>query len=565
MTMSGDTPLLRDTRPGAAFLAYAEALLAFLVTQQVATALLFATGAGLAFPSAIVIALLGVIAAAALCRLRLPADQAWRVFASTMATIAACLFTAAQVYDVSWDGQTYHQPAVIALAGGWNPIWKPFSDNMLGSEGLGIDSHLWIQHYPKGGWIIQAVLYRATGSLQAAKGINIVAACAAFAAVGGVALRLGLTRVAAIAIALAAACNPVMITQALTFYNDGLAGSLLTVLAAALAMLVMRNDRRDWPMAILALVLVANLKFSILVIAVIFCLAGALALILRHRRRSLPTIATLMIAGIVAVLLVGWAPYVGNMVGWGHPFYPVMGSKPADIMAFNTPAEFTRLARLPRFILGTFGHRTPEWTISLIPHVDLKAIAASGFADARIGGFGIFFPFIAAISALGLLLLLLSDAMSRTGKAWLSFALTAIVASILVHPENWWARYVPQLWLMPVAIAIAALALPHVRRLRWLGTALLVLLLLDAGASGMGALRFCYNGNHAIVAERDHIRRDMNGAIIASVGYWLGPVHRLRQEGIRVTLVPRFADLPCSDPKPLATSGGYTRYCPAPR
>lgn len=52
----------------------------------------------------------------------------------------ACIYAAGCLYDLSWDGQAYHQEAVIQLRNGWNP----FHDAPL----KGIHS-VWINHYAK--------------------------------------------------------------------------------------------------------------------------------------------------------------------------------------------------------------------------------------------------------------------------------------------------------------------------------------------------------------------------------------------------------------------------------
>ena len=82
---------------------------------------------------------------------------------------AAALAGAALFHDVSWDGQVYHQPAVLALAGGWNPL----HDGPLSLAER--PDNLWINHYPKAAWVAQAILLRLTGSLEAAKGLQLLA------------------------------------------------------------------------------------------------------------------------------------------------------------------------------------------------------------------------------------------------------------------------------------------------------------------------------------------------------------------------------------------------------
>ena len=103
---------------------------------------------------------------------------------------------------------------------------EPTNRAIPGCFGSGNGTHfgsaeIWVQHYPKASWLIGAVIHQITGSLQAAKGINLIAATAAFGVVFGLAVRLGLGALAAAAVAGAAAANPVTTAQALTFTATG--------------------------------------------------------------------------------------------------------------------------------------------------------------------------------------------------------------------------------------------------------------------------------------------------------------------------------------------------------
>src|SRR5262249_41052843 len=44
-----------------------------------------------------------------------------RAVAVTAGLLAAAWLTAAALYDTSWDGTSYHLPALLAITGGWNP------------------------------------------------------------------------------------------------------------------------------------------------------------------------------------------------------------------------------------------------------------------------------------------------------------------------------------------------------------------------------------------------------------------------------------------------------------
>jgi hypothetical protein len=84
--------------------------------------------------------------------------------------IAASLLIAIQFYDCSFDGQWYHQDAIMFLTDGWNPIWDPAISNNVVS---GLNAN-YVNHYPKAPWVIEAVLYLFTGNIEAGKAIQLI-------------------------------------------------------------------------------------------------------------------------------------------------------------------------------------------------------------------------------------------------------------------------------------------------------------------------------------------------------------------------------------------------------
>ena len=71
--------------------------------------------------------------------------------------IAAGLALAATFFDLTWDGQWYHQTAVYEMADGWNPLRDPVHD--FGRHTW----NLWVLHYAKGPWYVALALFAATG------------------------------------------------------------------------------------------------------------------------------------------------------------------------------------------------------------------------------------------------------------------------------------------------------------------------------------------------------------------------------------------------------------------
>jgi hypothetical protein len=469
------------------------------------------------------------------------------------AIVAAALAFGAAFYDVSWDGQVYHQPAVLALADGWNPLWQgPLSEDLR-------PDNLWINHYPKAAWIAQAILVRATGSLEAAKGLQLLplvaAALLVFAGLRARGVGPGTTTLATVLIA----GNPVALSQSFTFYSDGLSASLITSLLA----LCWHWRRRPDPWLLVGMAatiaVLINLKFTGLVYAVLLCAGLALAAGSHLAFRRLAAVFGVSIA--VSVLVLGFDPYITNILRNGHPFYPLMGRGAVDIINIQLAPEFHALARPTRLLVSLFADANEHNVapvLDWLPALGRAELRALGYPDLRIGGFGPFFG-LSAVAAAALALGRRRLGVVVPARAWALAAL--LVAVAFCNPALWWARYVPQLWLLPAGLFALAVASPRLER-PGLRAAILVGVLVAANTALVAGA--------ATVAEVDAtraVREQLDRLHRAS-----GPLHvrwdgfeaareRLRGSAIAFDEVDA---LPCAAPERLHAS--RAAFCPtAPR
>ena len=158
---------------------------------------------------------------------RRPFRMALVVAALLVLLVAASAWISLAFYDVSFDGQAYHQEGVYQLAHGWNPL---FTHHI---SPISIDQNVKLNHFTKGPWIIAAAMYRLTGRIETGKFANILLICVAFsmalAVFAGSRKKLSAWPVA---MAVLVAANPVALCQVFTFYVDGQMASLLACLAA---------------------------------------------------------------------------------------------------------------------------------------------------------------------------------------------------------------------------------------------------------------------------------------------------------------------------------------------
>lgn len=381
--------------------------------------------------------------------------------------------------DFSGDGQEYHLPAILALAQGWNPFhaqqlaeWNPGFES-------GVTSGIFVQHYAKGAWLLAAATFRGSGLLEGAKIWNLLYPLATLLVAEAMLRRMGLARVWAWGLALAIAANPVGLYQLPSFYVDGQLAALYTLVLLLSLDYLVKLQRRMLALIAVCLVLLVNIKFTGLVYAVglIFGLAGGAWL--WGRRAGLSSyFPVACMATLVAVIVVGYQPYVTNTLQQGHPFYPVLGREDGrNVQWRSAPPQFLAMNRVEKLALslgspssGSSG--MPAWKRPF--SLSKQEVFAFFTTDVRYGGFG---PWFGGI----LLLTLVSLPFTLHGRMPRLIAGVGVLVAmtVLVNPEAWWARLSPQLWLVPPLLILIAV----LNRKKWLrlgAAAVLVALLGNA-------------------------------------------------------------------------------------
>jgi hypothetical protein len=391
-------------------------------------------------------------------------------------------------YDFSGDGQWYHLPAVLALAEGWNPFLVPeLAQWSAGFEKDLTNAVIYVQHYAKGVWIVAAAAYRATGLLEATKVFGLLYLLAVYLLAATFLTRMGLSRVWSHALALTAALNPVALYQLPSFFVDGQLASLCALLILLSLDYLHRSRLQTLLLLALCVVLLVNIKFTGLVYAAVIGSAFTVVALLRRRYvEGGRYVATGMASLLLASAVIGYQPYLTNLISKGNPFYPAVARDKAATEATEgqfelwAPAEFLGMSRTEKLLRSLFARSSaaksmPEWKI---PFTVSKSEMYIFFnTEPRYGGFG---PFFGAILAATLFLYILAAGATKAGLWKAGAGIAALVMlSVMPNPEAWWARLAPQLWLVPV-ILIAALAAGASHWPRKVAAALTVLLLANS-------------------------------------------------------------------------------------
>ncbi|WLR41551.1 hypothetical protein LC087_11705 [Bacillus carboniphilus] len=362
-----------------------------------------------------------------------------------LSVISIIFFTyvSGKMLDITWDGQSYHKPAILFFEKGWNPFY-----DFLGKD---VINHIWINHYAKGPWIFSSTLMSITGIIEQGKSINLLLIFSAFLFSLSAFYKITKNHVYSFIFALFVALNPVSVNQASSFYVDGQIGSLITCLVALSILLYHEYNKLYLLLFCFCLTLLINVKFTGLVYAVILSIGLIALLFFTNKTKLKKIIPILLITGIIGSFVVGYNPYVTNMLSKGHPFHPLAGKETVDIMTGNSPVDLyeNRLASLYQSVFSySSNYRVkPEMKIPFTIH--RSEIDAFRGVDTRIGGFGPLFGGIIIITLLSLLFLI-----RNMHKKVIPYfiILSVILVSIFINPEPWWARYIPQLWIVPILV-----------------------------------------------------------------------------------------------------------------
>ncbi len=455
-------------------------------------------------------------------------------------------------YDLSYDGQIYHQKAVYYLANNWNPFKDKVGD-------------IWVDHYAKDSWIYAASIYKLIGHIEVGKTFNIAFILGSFM-ISSAAL-ISIRRIKptyAYIISFIAAFNPVSVYQSLSFYVDGQLSSLLVTLTSILCLFTINQKKLYVLLLIPIIVLLINIKFTALIYSVIIIFLFTMYLLLyREKKYFYQFIISSVFSLIIGILFIGYNPYVINTQVHGHPFYPLAGKGSVDIITSNEPIALTGKNEFHKLFISIFskpGNYLPiVYKYNKIPlqtSFDLKEQNRTyRSTDTRIGGFGIFFSLLFLLSTLLTSLLLITRIPNK--RDFLA-AMTILWLTVIVNPASWWARYVPQLWLFPILPTVFVLTSSYRRVLLVLAKAIIFIALLNIFAIGSVYTEANLTTTHQMWAFISRVSK-LNSPIFISNNNWIGLQIRLDENKINYRAVdPK--RLPCVHPETIPYSG-VSSYC----
>jgi hypothetical protein len=461
-------------------------------------------------------------------------------------------------YDLSFDGQWYHQLGVKRLIDGWNPIYQQHIDQISLSDPSGFAKTA-VSRFPKGAWICSAALFQATKDLESCKAINFLLIIASiflsFSALLTIPGNKSLAK--PIFLSILVAFNPVTIYQSLSFYVDTQLALIINCIIAIQLLLYQRANWLIYLCLFFCCIILINLKFTGLVYALVLG-AGFSALLIFFGKKLVArrVFVTISLGVLLGTFFVGYNPYIVNTLAYANPFYPAINN---DIITINRPADFQKLNRLERLVQSVFSASDNAFGSSFshlkVPFtISLKELKTFILTDTRVGGFG---PFFGGILLIALVMFPISVIYKMNGaKEAIALALLILISTIAIA-ESWWARLAPQLWLIPIFLIIVLLYNDKYLIIRFIGWSQLYILLINICLIGIVYLTANVYHNIKINQMLNKLAQRPNPVQV----YFKFPLTEIKfkQMNIKYKEVP-IENINCSDPGFIP--GIETFYCP---
>lgn len=426
------------------------------------------------------------------------------------AVLAVWAFGTQSFYPAGHDGYAYHLPAIWDLAAGWHPFFTPHNN-------------IWVDSYPTGFWALQSYIVATTGLPLAGQALLVgLTIFVGFQAYGFFNERLSFQRpsvrfFAALVFAGLVIANPIVLTQIQTHYVD----APLYIVGAAIVFFMLTdafepNRLAKWGVCG-GIILFLNIKTSALYFGPLIIFGGfVMELILNKANlRLFPRVIDWIkskgilyaAVGILAIVAIGYKPYVTNVLDHGALLYPSSD----QIMETNTPTNVQGAMPAPmKFLYGVFAKTEDNlWGVPTEEEIHLKVPGTfqikefiAPYFDTRRGGFGPFFSLALIISLVSYAACRIVTrntklySWSREGDAIAGLGGVLLVSSMF-FPESWWARYIPFAWLSCIFFVLSAAYLKGAKKsvviVRTLSVIAVLSLFGCVVSGGLGALRQHYH------------------------------------------------------------------------
>ncbi len=381
-----------------------------------------------------------------------------------------CVLLSGAVFDTTWDGAAYHKQAVGLLKEGWNPIYQSSADFNRLSQSVRYPADnplLWAEVYPKATWYFAASIYYITDNIETGKAYTLLFMFIAFAMFFDYFKQhKSFKSWQALLIAILVACNPISLSQLQSYYLDGLVAYVLLGLIL-LCVALYDNSWNRYKSELYAIVFCliifgCNTKFSVVLFTGTSCIIFFISVLWRKEQKwhKLKRFSFFVLSTVFAFMVVGASPYFTNLHRYGSPFHGFNGLFSHDFIlrefgidGLNNAQRFF-VSLFAKFSHGEFS--TLDQALKIPFTFSRDELFYYNLVDPRVGGFGVFFSGVLVIS-LPMFVYYLVKAIKAGHRGFIFFTclMTINIIEMMFLPGTYQVRYIPQLYLIPIA-ALAA-------------------------------------------------------------------------------------------------------------
>lgn len=474
-------------------------------------------------------------------------------------------------YDTSWDGQGYHQSAVIALKEGWNPIYQ--ADIDFAQE---LPSEIFAKSYPSAIWEIQSTIYALTNKINSAKVVNLFFAIISGGVLYSLLRKIKLNLATSVFLTILIVIQPLFAVQFLSFMQDGLGYQLILTAAAALAIFSI-DKKAYWASAvfILAEVFLVSSKYSHLPLAAILGAVFAPIVVNRFLKKDYKitnSLKRVSLASIIVLAVFAYLPYGRNLVFHHHPFYPTnIGELSGSVTYNNLPHNLQNENKLKQFIYGIFsksqtiesGDTRSETNIAKlkIPFTfsQEELYNAARLYNNRAGAIGPLYSGAFLVSLMFLIIMSFrAETMPQKYTIYAIFFASGIVLiSALMVPTPNLIRYVSQVQFLPFLFVIPIMATFKDGFVK-VASAFVILLMLANNTLYTGFVVEKTVADIRALNEQYSQMRENPVPYKVKVQHFYSSYIILTEQRVKFNMVDRLA---CNDIGQLYASSTTTQYC----
>ncbi len=373
-----------------------------------------------------------------------------------------------QYYDFGWDSTTFHELSIISLSNGQNPIYNNNGVylNETAEYYTGSSQYLndWIESHfireSKAFHIIAASLFGVTHNLQSSKSITIIGMLMSFFLFFAFLMCIygKINPIYLALISLTASLNATVICSSLSFYVDGFLFSSLLSLMALFGLFFILKEKHLLYIALLYSILFINIK-STAILFFFLLIVGVAFYYYRYNKSLIVDNMRIIVPIIILFVLCSYHPYIHNM----FEYHDISGGALSEANNFDDiPQSWKNLTTPHKFILSLFSYADVnpialENSVIKIPILSIEDAIIYSNDPPKVGGWGPLFSGIILISGLLFLYqvfrIITEKNVLPDSKIFLIY-FGVIIVTILVFQLSWYARYVPQVALLPVFMAL---------------------------------------------------------------------------------------------------------------